>query len=347
MPPVRRRGPRESHPARDRAYDRLMSDTATADRQLRPGRVSRLVRFPVTRILLSPRRHRRGVVDPAPEDLPRGGVPDRGRGPRNLVGARHRGGPLRTRARGHSERFAVRRRGNRGRSAPAARCRIRPDAQALARRRYPRWMELHAGGCLRTASLGPSGGKPPPVPIERARGALRRCSWGGGLGVRHRRGPAGEPHPPASRPGVSTSSSDRSGSDDRSPERALSPRVGAAHGTGARPLPRSDGVYAVTHGEAGFDQKPQEEQEDTIFEKLQNEPSVKNLVREVQRHGGLIERVLVRVGTMEVIEGNSRLAVYRILRDKGADGDWDRIPCHVISTLTDEPAGVTSESGPR
>ena len=31
-------------------------------------------------------------------------------------------------------------------------------------------------------------------------------------------------------------------------------------------------VYAVTHGEVGFDQKPQEEQQTTIFEKLQNEP---------------------------------------------------------------------------
>ena len=96
-------------------------------------------------------------------------------------------------------------------------------------------------------------------------------------------------------------------------------------------------VYAVTHGEAGFDEKPQEEQQDTIFKKLQNEPSVKNLVREVERHGGLIERVLVRVDTKEVIEGNSRLAVYRLLRDKGAGGgDWDRIPCHLVSKLTDD-----------
>ena len=95
-------------------------------------------------------------------------------------------------------------------------------------------------------------------------------------------------------------------------------------------------VYAVTHGEAGFDQMTQEEQQNTIFEKLQNEPSVKNLVGEIERHGGLIERVLVRVDTKEVIEGNSRLAAYRILRNKDRDGDWDRIPCHVISTLTDD-----------
>ena len=95
-------------------------------------------------------------------------------------------------------------------------------------------------------------------------------------------------------------------------------------------------VYAVTHGELNFDQKPEEEQQDIIFRKLKKEASVKNLVREVQRHGGLIEPILVRMDTQEVIEGNSRLAVYRILRDKGADGDWGTIQCQLIKTLTDE-----------
>ena len=94
-------------------------------------------------------------------------------------------------------------------------------------------------------------------------------------------------------------------------------------------------VYAVTHGGLDFDQKPEEEQQDIIFKKLKAEPSVKNLVRDVQRHGGLIEPILVRLDTREVIEGNSRLAVYLILRDGGASGEWDMIPCHLISTLTD------------
>ena len=95
-------------------------------------------------------------------------------------------------------------------------------------------------------------------------------------------------------------------------------------------------VYAVTHGEPGFEQKPEEEQQDIILKKLKDESSVKKLLPEVERHGGLIEPVLVRVDTREVIEGNSRLAVYRILRDKDAGGDWDMIPCYLISTLTDE-----------
>ena len=95
-------------------------------------------------------------------------------------------------------------------------------------------------------------------------------------------------------------------------------------------------VYAVTHGEPDFDQKPEEEQQEIIFEKLKAEPSVKNFIREVERHGGLIEPILVRLDTGEVIEGNSRLAVYRILRCRDATGDWDMIPCHLISTLTEE-----------
>ena len=95
-------------------------------------------------------------------------------------------------------------------------------------------------------------------------------------------------------------------------------------------------VYAVTHGELDFDQKPEGEQQDIIFSRLKDESSVKNLVPEIERHGGLIEPILVRLDTMEVIEGNSRLAAYRILRDKGRPGDWDMIPCHLISTLTEE-----------
>ena len=95
-------------------------------------------------------------------------------------------------------------------------------------------------------------------------------------------------------------------------------------------------VYAVTHGELDFEQKPEEEQQDIILDKLKNEPSVKNLVPEVERHGGLLEPILVRLDTREVIEGNSRLAAYRILRARGASGEWDNIPCYLVSTLTDE-----------
>ena len=87
-------------------------------------------------------------------------------------------------------------------------------------------------------------------------------------------------------------------------------------------LPDNPRVYAVTHGTPGFSDLAEEEQQDEIFRALLAESSVKNLKNEIRRHGGLIEPILVRTDRMHVVEGNSRLAVYRQLRDAGADGDW-------------------------
>ena len=95
-------------------------------------------------------------------------------------------------------------------------------------------------------------------------------------------------------------------------------------------------VYACTHGEANFDNLMEEEKQDIILEKLLQEPSVKKLIPEVKRHGGLMEPILVRRDTMEVIEGNSRLAVYRQLHQKNEDGDWELIPCDIVSSLTED-----------
>lgn len=95
-------------------------------------------------------------------------------------------------------------------------------------------------------------------------------------------------------------------------------------------------VYACTHGEPGFDDLTDEEQQDRIFKKLLEEPSVKNLKPEVKRHGGLMEPILVRHDTKEVIEGNSRLAVYRQLQQEKTEGEWELIPCDIVSSLTDE-----------
>ena len=93
-------------------------------------------------------------------------------------------------------------------------------------------------------------------------------------------------------------------------------------------------VYAVTHAEKGFEELTDEEQQDLIFQKLQDEPSFKNLLPEVKRHGSLLEPVLVRMDTMEVIEGNSRLAVYRYLHKQQPDAEWDLIPCYLVARLT-------------
>ena len=95
-------------------------------------------------------------------------------------------------------------------------------------------------------------------------------------------------------------------------------------------------VYAHTYGVDGFAELSPEEQQEKIFEKLKLEESVKRLLPEIQSHGGLIEPILVRVDTREVIEGNSRLAAYRILRSRDPEGPWERIRCDIVSGLTDD-----------
>lgn len=95
-------------------------------------------------------------------------------------------------------------------------------------------------------------------------------------------------------------------------------------------------VYACTHGEPNFNDLTEEQQQDVIFKRLLEEPSVKNLKPEIKRHGGLMESILVRHDTKEVIEGNSRLAVYRKLHQEDPEGEWGFIPCDIVSSLTDE-----------
>lgn len=98
-------------------------------------------------------------------------------------------------------------------------------------------------------------------------------------------------------------------------------------------------VFSCTHGEAGFSELDDSQQQEKIYEKLLKEPSVANLLPEIKRHGGLMEPILVRLDRMEVIEGNSRLAVYRKLHDEASEAErekWQTIPCEIISSLTEE-----------
>lgn len=94
-------------------------------------------------------------------------------------------------------------------------------------------------------------------------------------------------------------------------------------------------VYACTHGAPNFEKLIEEEQQKIIYDKLKEEPSVKNLKPEIKRHGGLMEPILVDLKRMEVIEGNSRLAVYRILNEDKAEGEWKQIRCNIINDLTE------------
>ncbi len=102
-------------------------------------------------------------------------------------------------------------------------------------------------------------------------------------------------------------------------------------------LPDNPRVYAVTREMDDFHDLTQEEKQVRIYECLLKEPSVKNLQPEIKRDLGLQEPIIVRWDTKEVIEGNSRLAVYRKLNKEFPDEEnWKEIHCLVVDKLTDE-----------
>ena len=111
---------------------------------------------------------------------------------------------------------------------------------------------------------------------------------------------------------------------------------GSRHIDDLRFLPENPRVYAITHGRPDFSDLPSDEQQRHIFDALCGEPSVQRLKREIKHNGGLMEPILVRHDRKQVVEGNSRLAAYRLLRGEDPGGDWETIPCHIVAELTDE-----------
>ena len=94
-------------------------------------------------------------------------------------------------------------------------------------------------------------------------------------------------------------------------------------------------VLSCIVGIPNFDELFPEQQQDIIYDTLLREPSVKKLIPDIRRNDGLIEPILVRADTLEVIEGNSRLAAYRHLDSMHEGNKWHNIPCRIVSRLTD------------
>ena len=101
-------------------------------------------------------------------------------------------------------------------------------------------------------------------------------------------------------------------------------------------LPDNPRVYAPIREMPDFTDLTPEERQDRIYKHLLQEPSVKNLIPEIKRDGGLQEPIIVRHDTRQVIEGNSRLAAYRKLKEETSNEKWTYIPCLVVSSLTDD-----------
>ena len=88
-------------------------------------------------------------------------------------------------------------------------------------------------------------------------------------------------------------------------------------------------VYSIVREEG---REPAQEE---IEGKLQEMDHVKILVQDIKKHGGLIDPLVVKADTLEVVEGNSRLAAYRILV-KTNPVKWGLVKCRLLPATVDE-----------
>jgi len=77
--------------------------------------------------------------------------------------------------------------------------------------------------------------------------------------------------------------------------------------------------------------------QDEIFDILKKRENVKELVQSIKKNGGLIDPIFVKEGENVVLEGNSRLAAYRILNNSDKPEMWSKIKVHLLpSNVTDD-----------
>jgi hypothetical protein len=72
-----------------------------------------------------------------------------------------------------------------------------------------------------------------------------------------------------------------------------------------------------------------------IEEHMKKLDHVRDLADDIERNGGLMEEIIVRDGDFVVLEGNSRLAAYRLLCEKDPI-KWGKIKCKVLPQDIDE-----------
>lgn len=95
-------------------------------------------------------------------------------------------------------------------------------------------------------------------------------------------------------------------------------------------------VYSVLRTNSAYEQPTQEE----IEELMCNMEHVKQLRLSIESNGGLIDPLIVRDGDFVVLEGNSRLAAYRILAKKDPI-KWGNVKCKILPANIDESAIFT------
>ena len=93
--------------------------------------------------------------------------------------------------------------------------------------------------------------------------------------------------------------------------------------------PKNPRVYSVLNNNG---EEPTQEEIEEHMCKLDH---VKQLKVSIETNGGLIDALIVRDGDFVVLEGNSRLAAYRLLREKDPIA-WGKVKCKVLPKDIDD-----------
>ena len=91
-------------------------------------------------------------------------------------------------------------------------------------------------------------------------------------------------------------------------------------------------IYSVVNVD---ESEPTQEEIERVLCSLEH---VKELKASIIQFNGLADPIIVRDKTFDVLEGNSRLAAYRILNRMEPNGKWAKIKCKVL------PADISEES---
>ena len=90
-------------------------------------------------------------------------------------------------------------------------------------------------------------------------------------------------------------------------------------------------IYSIVRSDG------REPDQDDIYRQLLLLEHVRELKEDIKRNGGLIDPLIVRESTLEVLEGNSRLAAYRWLFQNDERAlDWANVKCTLLPADIDE-----------
>lgn len=110
----------------------------------------------------------------------------------------------------------------------------------------------------------------------------------------------------------------------------LETRVGMIPQVQLRFFAENPRVYSIVR-EQGRDPT-----QDDIQARLEEMEHVRALVQDIKKHGGLIDPLVVKEDSLEVVEGNSRLAAYRVLARRNP-GKWTHAKCRLL------PASISDD----